>query len=83
MRFLIDNALSPSVADSFRRAGFDAVHVREIDLHAADDSVVFAKAMEEDRILVSADTEFGTLLAILGLFTLDNNYLMMQWRDSS
>ena len=45
MRFLIDNALSPSVAEALRSSGFDAVHVREIGLHAEEDSVVFSKAI--------------------------------------
>jgi predicted nuclease of predicted toxin-antitoxin system len=33
MRFLVDNALSPLVADELGRAGLDAVHVRDINLH--------------------------------------------------
>ena len=64
MRFLIDNALSPALADALRKAGHDAVHVRDIGLAAADDEAIFAKALTDDRIIVSADTGFGTMLAL-------------------
>jgi hypothetical protein len=41
MRFLIDNALSPVVAEELKRAGHDAIHVRTYGMQAADDIDIF------------------------------------------
>ena len=56
MKFLIDNALSPELAKFLQQANHDAVHVRERNLHRADDEVIFEAAAAENRVIVSADT---------------------------
>ena len=64
MKFLVDNPLSPRVATERRAAGHDAVHVLDYQLHAAMDEEIFERAARESRVVVSIDTDFGTLLAL-------------------
>jgi predicted nuclease of predicted toxin-antitoxin system len=64
LRFLIDNALPPRVADLLAAAGHDAVHVRSYGLQAAADEEILTRALQEDRTLMSADSDFSTILAV-------------------
>jgi predicted nuclease of predicted toxin-antitoxin system len=64
LKFLIDNALPPHLASLLVDAGYDAVHVRAYKMHAAKDEEILARALQEDRVVVSADSDFGVILAI-------------------
>jgi predicted nuclease of predicted toxin-antitoxin system len=66
MRLLLDNNLSPRLLPLLARAGHDVEHVRDHSLASARDAEVLHHARAEGRILISADTDFGTLLARTG-----------------
>lgn len=63
MRFLVDNAISPVVAAKLNTNGHDALHVRDINMHDASDETVFEKAFSDNRVIISADTDFSFILS--------------------
>lgn len=63
MRFLLDECLPPQMAELLRAVGHDCVHVYELGLGGQPDEQIMALADRENRGLLSADTDFGELLA--------------------
>lgn len=63
MRLLLDQNLSPLLAEELVARGHDAVHVRSLGMSAASDVAIMEAASIDGRIMVSADTDFGELLA--------------------
>ena len=66
MRFLADMGISPATVISLREQGHDASHLRDEGLERLADSAIVEKAMEENRILLTSDLDFGYLMAVSG-----------------
>lgn len=65
MKFLIDQNRSPRLAALLRAGGHDAVHTLELGLERAEDDALLKLAAEQQRAVVTGDTDFGALLALL------------------
>lgn len=66
MKFLIDMPASPELIPWLQERGHEAVHALDINLGTASDSTIMQRAIAEERIVITADLDFGTLLAQSG-----------------
>lgn len=64
MRLLLDANLSPVVARRLNDSGHDAIHVADIGLLSAPDPEIMRAAVEDDRVLITADSDFAAMLAL-------------------
>jgi predicted nuclease of predicted toxin-antitoxin system len=64
VKFRIDMPLSQDLAAWLRDRGHDAVHAAELNLAAAADVVILARAKQENRTIVTADLDYPRLLAL-------------------
>jgi predicted nuclease of predicted toxin-antitoxin system len=63
MKFLVDMNLSPRWVRFFSDAGFEAVHWSDVGPIDASDSELLQWAAERKYIVVTADLDFGAILA--------------------
>jgi len=63
LRFLLDMGISQSVASWLKSCGHDAVHLNDQNLYKLKDISIIEKAIDEKRIILTTDMDFGQLLA--------------------
>lgn len=66
MKLLIDENLSFRITAQLEQAGHDTVQVNAVSLNDTDDPVIFEWALNDDRVVITSDADFGMMLAISG-----------------
>ena len=64
MKFFVDECISPSLTHDLHRLGYDAVHPRDLGRLGETDRAIFARAITDDRIVVTENaSDFRDLAA--------------------
>ena len=63
MKLLLDQGLPRSAATLLSERGIDTIHVGEIGLWAAEDAEIILQARQDERIVVTLDADFHSILA--------------------
>ena len=66
MKFLADMGISPRSAAFLGRLGHDAVHLHDESLDRLSDASILSKALDEGRVVLTHDLDFGDLVAASG-----------------
>jgi len=66
MNFLVDMALSPKTVKALRDYGHEAVRANELGMAKSKDSEILEYAAKNDMIVLTADLDFGDILAYTG-----------------
>lgn len=59
MKFFVDAQLPPALVRWLREAGHEAIHVEDVGMHEASDSVIWAHALRGNAIIITKDEDFA------------------------
>jgi predicted nuclease of predicted toxin-antitoxin system len=62
VKFLVDENVATSVAPLLRSRGHDVKIVQQAGLTGAEDDVLIQLALDEERVIVTHDKDFGAIL---------------------
>jgi predicted nuclease of predicted toxin-antitoxin system len=66
MKFLADMGISMRIVQWLRSHDHDVVHLRDQNLQTLPDKEIFDKAINEGRIILTFDLDFGEIVAFSG-----------------
>lgn len=59
MKLYVDQQLPPLLADWLRDQSHDALHVRDIGLKTGSDHAIWTRAIADDAVIISRDSDFA------------------------
>ena len=66
LRFLVDMNLSPRIVTDLRQEGWDILRVSQVLPMDAEDSEILKFARQQNRVIITQDLDFSSLLALGG-----------------